>query len=202
MTPTCQRIAMTTDANALECEDWRFRFRRDGYAHFRNLCPEAAANSARLAIDHNLVMNYDPARQVEYDHRSYCPELRGSPPLMALLLGNGIPGKLDEAIGFNRLRYDGGQIALRKAGNAPEPHPPQPHIDGLPTLSMVSPPTPYSAISRCSSGYISVRCGPSSPGTSLSGRGLTTFWKLTSASTDPRHCGTACPAFRSVNRCN
>ena len=40
---------------------------------------------------------------------------------------------MDEVIGFNRLRYDGGQIALRKAGNAPEPHPPQPHIDGLPT---------------------------------------------------------------------
>ena len=52
---------------------------------------------------------------------------------MALLLDSGITAKLDEAIGFDRLGYDRGQIALRKAGNASKPHPPEPHVDGLPT---------------------------------------------------------------------
>ena len=124
---------MTTDANALTDEDWQNHLRRDGYVHFHRLCPETAITSARCAIDHDLATNYDANRQVEYDHRSYCPDLRGTPPIMALLLDSGIMAKLDEVIGFDRLEYDGGQIALRKAGNASEPFPPQPHIDGLPT---------------------------------------------------------------------
>lgn len=57
----------------------------------------------------------------------------GPPPIMALLLDSGIIAKLDDVIGFDRLGYDGGQIALRKAGNASEPELPEPHIDGLPT---------------------------------------------------------------------
>lgn len=52
---------------------------------------------------------------------------------MALLLESGITAKLDQVIGFGRLGYDGGQIALRKAGNASRREPPEPHIDGLPT---------------------------------------------------------------------
>jgi hypothetical protein len=124
---------MTTAMHVPAAEDWRIRLRRDGYVHFRSLCPETVVSAARLAIDHDLSMNYDPSRQVEYDHRSYCPELRGTPALMALLLDSGITAKLDEVIGFKKLRYDGGQIALRKAGNASEPYPPEPHIDGLPT---------------------------------------------------------------------
>ena len=114
-------------------EDWRIRLRRDGYVRFRSLCPETLIRAARLAIDRDLSTNYDPSRQIEYDHRSYCPDLRGAPPLMALLLDSGITAKLDEVIGFKRLGYDVGQIALRKAGNASEPNPPEPHIDGLPT---------------------------------------------------------------------
>jgi hypothetical protein len=114
-------------------EDWRIRLRRDGYVHFRGLCPETIVAAARLAIDRDLSENYDPSRQVEYDHRSYCPDLRGTPPILALLLDSGITAKLDEVIGFGRLGHDGGQIALRKAGNAPEPEPPEPHIDGFPS---------------------------------------------------------------------
>lgn len=119
--------------NGLGGEDWRTRLRRDGYVHFRSLCPEKLVSAARFAIDRDLSTNYDPSRQIEYDHRSYCPDLRGAPPLTALLLDSGITAKLDEVIGFRRLGYDGGQIALRKAGNASAPDTPEPHIDGLPT---------------------------------------------------------------------
>jgi hypothetical protein len=124
---------MTAATHILEAEDWRIRLRRDGYVHFHSLCPATVVGTARWAIDHDLSTNYDPNRQVEYDHRSYCPKLRGTPALMALLLDSGITAKLDEVIGFKKLRYDGGQIAIRKAGNASEPYPPEPHIDGLPT---------------------------------------------------------------------
>src|SRR5271163_1421581 len=44
----------------------------------------------------------------------------------------GITAKLDEVICFGKLGYDGGQVALRRAGNARRPFPPEPHIDGLP----------------------------------------------------------------------
>jgi hypothetical protein len=124
---------MSAAATLAEGEDWRDRLRRDGYIHFPGLCPETVVSAARRAIDHDLLINYDPERQIEYDHRSYCPALRGTPPIVALLLESGITAKLDEVIGFRRLGYDGGQIALRKAGNASEAEPPEPHIDGIPT---------------------------------------------------------------------
>jgi hypothetical protein len=114
-------------------QDWRTRLRREGYAQFPNLCPEALVAAARSAIDRDLAGNFDPERQVEYDHQSYCPGLRRARPLLALLLESGIVAELDEVIGFNRLGYDLAQIALRRASNAPRPSPPEPHIDGLPT---------------------------------------------------------------------
>lgn len=113
--------------------DWRAALYRDGYAWFPGLCPATLIDAAREAIDRDLAANYDPSRQMEYDHRSYCPDLRSAPPIMALLLDSGIPAKLDEAIGFDRLGYDRGQIALRRAGNAKRRLPPEAHIDGLPT---------------------------------------------------------------------
>jgi hypothetical protein len=131
---------MTSLMHAVEAEDWRTYLRHDGYIHFRGLCPETLVSAARFAIDQDLSTNYDPRRQIEYDHRSYCPDLRCAPPVMALLLDSGITAKLDEVIGFDRLGCDGGQIALRKAGNASEPDPPTPHIDGLPT--------PFNGVSR------------------------------------------------------
>jgi hypothetical protein len=113
-------------------EDWRTSLVRDGYARFPGLCPEPLIRAARTAIDADLAANYDPSRQIEYDNRSFCPALRGTPPIMALLLDSGIPAKLDEAIGFDRLGYDGGQIALRRAHNVERALPPEPHIDGTP----------------------------------------------------------------------
>jgi hypothetical protein len=114
-------------------DDWRTGFRRDGYARFPGLCPQSLVRAARAAIEHDLATNYDPARQVEYDHRSYCPGLRDTPPIMALLLESGIAARLDEVLGFDRLIYSTGQIALRRAGDPPQSSPHAPHIDGLPT---------------------------------------------------------------------
>ena len=103
--------------------DWRGRLRRDGYAQFPNLCSAPLVRAARAAIDQDLATNFDPKRQVEYDHQSYCPALQRAPVLMALLTESGIAAKLDEAIGFDRLvlGYNVAQIALRRARNAPRP---------------------------------------------------------------------------------
>lgn len=112
---------------------WQPRLKRDGYAHFQGLCPSALIAEARAAIDTDLATNYEPARQIEYDHRSYCPGLRRAPVLMALLLQSGITVQLDAVIGFDRLGYHNAQIALRRAHNALAAEPPDPHIDGLPS---------------------------------------------------------------------
>lgn len=125
---------MSEPKQAAAAEDWRVRLRRDGYAVFPRLCPEALVAAARAAIDRDLAANYDPKRQIEYDHISSCPDLRRARVLMALLLKSGIREKLDEAIGFRRLAYDPrAQVALRRARNAAAPRPPEAHIDGLPT---------------------------------------------------------------------
>jgi hypothetical protein len=114
-------------------EDWRACLHRDGYAVFPGLCPQPVVRAARAAIDRDLRINYDPLCQAQYDSQSYCPGLRGSRPLMALLLRSGIAAKIDEALGFGRLIHDWGQIAIRWARNSPQARPPEPHIDGLPT---------------------------------------------------------------------
>jgi ectoine hydroxylase-related dioxygenase (phytanoyl-CoA dioxygenase family) len=111
--------------------DWRRQLKRDGYAHFRGLCPPALIAAARAAIDADLAADYDPARQLEYDHQSYCPALRQAPALMALLLESGAAAKLDEIVGWDRLGASNAQIALRRAHNARKAEPPDPHIDGL-----------------------------------------------------------------------
>ncbi len=113
---------------------WRTRLKRDGYVVFPKLCPQSLVAAARAAIDRDLAENFDPARQVEYDHQSYCPDLRGAPLLMALLLDSGISAKIDEVLGFGRLGYSHAQIALRRPGATPGAAPlGPPHIDGLPT---------------------------------------------------------------------
>jgi hypothetical protein len=125
---------MTLATKTLAEEDWRSRLRRDGYTRFLNLCPAPLVRAARAAIDQDLATNFDPKRQVEYDLQSYCPALQRTPVLKALLTESGITVKLDEVIGFDRLRldFDVAQIALRRAGNASRSAPPEPHIDGLP----------------------------------------------------------------------
>lgn len=55
---------------------WQLRLKRDGYSHFRWLCPSALIAEARAAIDTDLAGNHDPARQIEYENLSYYPALR------------------------------------------------------------------------------------------------------------------------------
>src|SRR5712692_2354206 len=47
-----------------DAEDWRARLKRDGYAYFPKLCPQALVMAARAAIDRDLAANFDPARQI------------------------------------------------------------------------------------------------------------------------------------------
>jgi hypothetical protein len=116
-----------------EGENWQAQLKRDGYALFPKLCPQVLVEAARAAIDQDLAENFEPKRQIEYDHRSYCPGLRSSAPLMALLFDSGIVAKLDAVLGFERLDCNPAQIALRKRGVARRRARLKPHIDGLST---------------------------------------------------------------------
>jgi hypothetical protein len=110
---------------------WKEHLRAQGYAHFPGMTPQPLVTSALKAIELDLSANYDPERQVEYDNRSYCPDLRGTPPIMNLLLKSPIHNVLDELFGLDQIDWDNGQIAIRRARNVPEPTPPWAHIDGF-----------------------------------------------------------------------
>ncbi len=110
---------------------WRTHLRDNGYAHFPRLVPASLVNAARDRIARDLAENYDPQRQLEYDNQSYCPDLRGTPPVMNLLEASPARDVLDAALGVANVAWDGGQIAIRRAHNHPEPVAPLPHIDGF-----------------------------------------------------------------------
>lgn len=111
--------------------DWRDQLRAHGYAHFQRLVPEPLVRPALTAIEGDLLESYDPLRQLEYDNRSYCPDLLGTPPIMNLLEASPARSLLDEVFGAGNVEWDRGQIAIRRAHNHPEPAAPQPHIDGF-----------------------------------------------------------------------
>jgi hypothetical protein len=111
--------------------NWHEHLRTQGYAHFPGLTPEPLVTSARKAIDLDLKSNYDPERRVEYDNRSYCPDIRSSSAIMDLLLESPVQNILDEALGLDNIDCDTGQIAIRRAHNYSEPASPTPHIDGF-----------------------------------------------------------------------
>lgn len=111
--------------------NWQERLRSQGYAHFAGLTPEPVVSAALEAIQIDLNSNYDPERQTEYDNRSYCPDLKGTPPIMNLLVQSPAHKLLDEIFGLDNIDWDKGQIAIRRAHNYPEPIPPTPHIDGF-----------------------------------------------------------------------
>lgn len=111
--------------------NWQEHLRVQGYAHFAGLTPEPLVTAARKAIELELSNNYEPERQLEYDNQSYCPDLRGSPPIMNLLVQSPVHNKLDEILGLENIDWDKGQIAIRRAHNHHEPIPPAPHIDGF-----------------------------------------------------------------------
>jgi len=113
--------------------DWRQNLQTDGYALLPSLCPPELLQIANDAIDLDLRHNYNPDRQREYDHLSYCPDLRKSPAIEALLLESGAKRLLDGMFGWRNLRHHDGQIAIRQAHNMLHPQPPEPHIDGIPS---------------------------------------------------------------------
>ena len=113
--------------------NWRDDLRKQGYAFFHNLIPKPLVIDACEAIKCDLADNYNPRRKMEYDNQSYCPTLRGTPVITALLRESPISGVLDDLLGWDNIRHDGGQIAIRKAHNHAQAIAPVPHIDGVPT---------------------------------------------------------------------
>ena len=111
--------------------EWREQLRTQGYARFSQLTPEPLIKGALDAIEIDLSTNYDPERKTEYDNQSYCPDLRGTPPIMNLISQSPVYNILDEIFEIDNIAWDGGQIAIRRAHNYPEPVPPTPHIDGF-----------------------------------------------------------------------
>jgi hypothetical protein len=87
--------------------------------------------SALNAIDLDLNSNYDSGPQVEYDNQSYCPDLRNTPPIMNLLTESPVLNVLDDLFGLEKIDWDKGQIAIRRAHNHPTPIAPEPHIEGF-----------------------------------------------------------------------
>jgi hypothetical protein len=113
--------------------NWITDFIRDGFALFPGLIHGDAVASVRTRIDEDLRDNYDPARKVEYDNRSFCPDLLGSPVIMGLFHHDGVRERIEALIGLDKIGFDGGQIAIRRAHNVDRPAPPEPHIDGIPS---------------------------------------------------------------------
>jgi hypothetical protein len=113
---------------------WRGHLRERGYAILPERASPALVDAANAAIDHDLAASYDPDRQLEYDHRSYCPGLRRAPELLDLLGVSAARDAVDELLGWERLRgTDHAQIAIRRARNAEAPVAPEWHIDGVAT---------------------------------------------------------------------
>jgi hypothetical protein len=111
--------------------DWRASLVADGYAHLPGLVPAPLIAAARAAIDEDLRLWYDAAREPEYSSRSYCPRLLATPPLMDLLQCSPVRDLIDDALGVDAVFWDGGQVALRRAHNVAREQPPDPHLDGF-----------------------------------------------------------------------
>ena len=110
---------------------WENDMRTNGYAQFPGLLSDDLTGNALTAIEADLRENFNPARQGEYDSRSYCPGLKGTAPIMDLLANKPVTDLLDAALGLENIGWDGGQIAIRRSHNVPTAVPPIPHIDGF-----------------------------------------------------------------------
>jgi len=112
---------------------WTESFLRDGYAVFRGAVPAEAVAEARRRIDEDVAKNYDPRREAEYDSRSFCPDLLGTPEILNLLHNRGVRDKVSALVSPRKLAFDNqGQIAIRRAHNVEKPLPPSAHVDGFP----------------------------------------------------------------------
>src|ERR1700689_3574952 len=102
---------------------WKTNLKSDGFARFPSLTPAVLVDDALEAIERDRREHEVPERQVEYDDRSYCPDLLGTPPIMNLLQRSPILALVDEALGIDNVTWDRGQIAIRKAHNCRTPLP-------------------------------------------------------------------------------
>jgi len=110
---------------------WRASLVEHGYAHLPRLVPAPLVAAARAAIDEELRLRYDAAREREYAARTYCPKLLGTRPIMDLFERSPVRALVDEALGLDAVACDRGQIAIRWAHNAAQEEPPVPHLDGF-----------------------------------------------------------------------
>jgi hypothetical protein len=106
-------------------------FVTDGYVVLPRLIPPPLIVAAHDAIHRDLAEHYDPARQSEYDDRSYCPGIIASPQIMDLVFKSPVHSILDTLLGLDNVWVGKGQIAIRRRHNHPHPIPPKPHIDGF-----------------------------------------------------------------------
>lgn len=112
---------------------WISAFVRAGYFHFPGLVSKRTVSTARRLIDDDLAENYDPARKAEYDSRSFCPDLLGTPDILALLHNRAVKKRIGELVSHKTLALDTqGQIALRRAHKVEHPSAPVAHVDGFP----------------------------------------------------------------------
>lgn len=125
-----------TELAATENDDavWRGALLRDGYYQFRNLVPGMLVEAANDAIQDDLARKFDPALQLQYDYQSYCPDIRGSHVIRALLENAAVMACINTVIEYENLVVGPPQIAIRRARSAPTPLTPQPHIDGIATV--------------------------------------------------------------------
>lgn len=91
--------------------NWQQQLRTQGFARFPRLTPEPLLKAALEAIEIDLSSNYDAERQTEYDNQSYCPDLKGTPPIMNLISQSPVHNLLDEIFEIDNIDWDKGQSA-------------------------------------------------------------------------------------------
>jgi hypothetical protein len=106
---------------------------RDGCVHLPGVIPQVMVDHARRLINHSLgESGIDPAQLPILRARSYCPEMREHPDLLALLTKTPAWELVESAIGIGKVAPPIGlQIALRFPKLADPPPAPRPHIDGV-----------------------------------------------------------------------
>ncbi len=104
-----------------------------GYLHLPSVVSAERVAAVNAAIDADRALHFDPARQAEYDSRSASPDLRETPIIRDLLATTPARQVVERFLGWDAVRIDAGQIAIRPAHQVAHPEPAVPHIDGIPT---------------------------------------------------------------------